>query len=96
MQKVRHPMIRREAGSRDNCAGDGPVSDVFPKRRAQVVERFLLAFGHLDYVDSLRRSGRTIRQPEQAKVSSAASILSNRTIKIKSGVNYDTLNSDFH
>ena len=88
-------MIRSKTGRGDYGAGDGPMRDVFAKRRAQVVERLLLAFGHWDYVDSLRRSGRTIRQPEQAKVSSAASPLSNRTIKIKSGVNYDTLNSDF-
>ena len=65
MQKVRHPMVRGEAGGRDNRAGDSPMGDVFAKSRSQVVERFLLAFGHLDYVDTLRISGSKITQSDK-------------------------------
>ena len=64
---MRHPMVRRKADGREYGAGDGPVSDVFAKGRAQVVKWFLLAFGHLHDVDSLRWSGSKISQPDGQK-----------------------------
>lgn len=77
MQNVRHPMVSGEGDSRDDGASDGPMGEVFAKSSSQVVKRFLLAFGHLDYVDSLRRNGSKISQSKRAKVSSAASPVSN-------------------
>jgi len=77
VKNVRHPMVRGKTGSRDYGTGDSPVCDVFAKSRSQVVKRFLLTFGHYDYVASLRKNGRIISQPERAKVSLAAMFMSN-------------------